>query len=161
MVADRKIWLSFGHRGGYATLRQQPPPPTGPAWQQPHGVLYALSAADLQKLAASERGYRIGAVEVCTYDGRRTSAAAFLSSPLLQLWEPVPPLERYRALLLEGCDAHGLDAEYSAWLRALGATDSRAAAARDARYDACPAQALAQLLAAGAVAGAAWAATRV
>lgn len=157
-VADPHTALEFGHRGGFATLVTLPPPPPEPPatgdlrWRQPPGVLHTLTAADLERLKQREVGYRLAEVLVETRDGRRTTAAAFVSSPLLRLYRPVPPLRRYRDLLLEGARQQGLDAEYVAWLERI-----EVAPAADARHDACPATTLAQLMAASALGAVTWA----
>jgi hypothetical protein len=154
MVADRGTWLSFSHRGGYAALRSSSGgrPGPQPGWQQPHGVLHTLTPADVQRLQGREGGYSLAQLSVETYSGRACTAATFLSSPLLLLSSPVPPTSRYRDLLLEGCRQHALDDDYTAWLEGLEVAP--AGGARDACYDACPADSLAKLLAASAVAAA-------
>ena len=159
VVADRGAWLSFSHRGGYAALQHS----SGgrvpqPGWQQPHGVLHTLTPADVKRLQEREGGYSLAQLPVETYSGWACTATTFLSSPLLLLYSPVPPTARYRDLLLEGCRQHGLDAGYTAWLEGLEVAP--AGGARDARYDACPADSLAQLLAASALAAATWASLR-
>lgn len=168
LVADAVWELSFSHRGGYATLRQlgAGPPPApgpgpvpGPAWRQPHGVLHTLMPADIQRLAAREVGYRQVGVSVRTYGGHAEPAAlAFASSPWLRLRQPVPPPQRYMALLLEGARHHGLDPGYVAWLEGLEAAPP---GPLDERYDACPANALAKLAAVGAAGAVALAAARL
>lgn len=166
MVAQQAcMQLSFSHRGGYATLRQlgaRPPPApgpaAGPAWCQPHGVLHTLTPADLQRLAAREVGYRQVAIPVCTYAGQAVPAAlVFVSSPLLRLYRPVPPTQRYLDLLLEGACHHGLDPSYIAWSEGLEAAPP---GPLDGRYDACPADSLAKLMAVGVAGAAALAAAR-
>lgn len=176
VVADRGTWLSFSHRGGYASLHLQrqlrrlpwpaadcsaastaPPLRAGPAWQQPHGVLHTLRPGDLQRLAGREVGYRAVQLAVFTYRGEACRAAAFVSSPLLQLYRPVPPTRRYRSLLVEGSRQHGLDGSYTAWLEGLEVADGPL----DSRYDACLADTLAKLLAACALAGIGWASAHV
>jgi hypothetical protein len=158
VVSDRGTWLCFGHRGGYATLvqrrrREAVAPPPQPAWQQPHGVLHALRAEDLQQLAQREVGYCLTHLPVQPYThAQPCTAVAFVSSPLLRLYHPAPPRQRYHALLLEGCQHFQLDARYASWLEELDVSDGRLDA-----HDACPADSLAKLLAAGAVAGSAWA----
>lgn len=156
VVEDAAWCLSFRHRGGYATLLRCQGPPLEPAWRQPHGVLHALVPADLERIAAREVGYRLAPLQVRTYGGEARRAAAFVSAPLLQLYRPVPPPRRYLDLLLEGGRQHGLEGGYLAWLASLDACEG----SLDARYDACPADALAKLLAAGAAATAAAWATR-
>lgn len=157
VAADRDLWLSFGHRSGYACVDRRRPPAELQhlCWQQPHGVLHRVTAADLARLQAREVGYKIGQLAVLTYAGELLTAAAFLSSPLLRLAAPVPPPLRYRALLLEGCRQHGLDPDLIAWLEQLEVAPP---GPLDSRYDACPANALAKGVAVGAAAAAAWAA---
>lgn len=158
VVADRELWLCFGHRGGYACVDRQPPPGEHAppiAWQQPHGVLHSVTPADLARLQAREVGYRLGQLTVCTYAGEQLTAAAFLSSPLLRLAAPVPPPLRYRNLLLEGCRQHDLDSAFVAWLECIEVAPP---GPLDCRYDACPADALAKGVAVSAAAAVAWAA---
>ncbi|KAL4430342.1 hypothetical protein ABPG77_002148 [Micractinium sp. CCAP 211/92] len=166
LLADAGMQLSFSHRGGYATLLHLgaggppvPGPAAGPAWRQPHGVLHTLTPADLQKLAAREVGYRQVRIPARTYDGRAVpDALAFVSSPLLHLYQPVAPPRRYLDLLLEGARHHGLDADYVAWLEGLEAAPP---GPLDGRYDACPANSLAKLMAAGMAGAAALAAAHM
>lgn len=166
LLADVGMQLSFSHRGGYATLLHlgagRPHfsvPAAGPAWRQPHGVLHTLTPADFQKLAAREVGYRQVRILARTYDGRPVpDALAFVSSPLLCLYQPVAPPRRYLDLLLEGACHHGLDADYVAWLEGLEAAPP---GPLDGRYDACPANSLAKLMAAGMAGAAAVAAARM
>lgn len=157
MVADRELWLCFGHRGGYACVDRRRPPAQlrHLCWQQPHGVLHSVTPADLARLQAREVGYRLGQLAVCTYAGEQLTAAAFLSSPLLRLAAPVPPPLRYRDLLLEGCRQHELDSAFAAWLECIKVAPP---GPLDRRYDACPADALAKGVAVSAAAGVAWAA---
>lgn len=156
VVADRDVWLTFGHRGGYACIDRRAPPAAlrHLCWRQPHGVLHTVTPADLERLRAREVGYRLGHVLVQTYAGQQHTADAFLSSPLLRLAAPVPPQLRYRDLLLEGCRQHGLEPAFSDWLQTLEVSPT---SPLDRRYDDCPADALAKCLAAGAAAAAAWA----
>ena len=155
VAADRDLWLSFGHRGGYACVDRRRPPAELQhlCWQQPHGVLHRVTAAGLARLQAREVGYKIGQLAVRTYAGELLTAAAFLSSPLLRLATPVPPPLRYRALLLEGCRQHGLDPNLIAWLERLEVAPP---GPLDRRYDDCTADALAKSVAVGAAAAAAW-----
>ena len=153
--------LSFAHRGGYATLLPlhpaQPPPGDALTWPRPPGLLMHVSPEDLQRLRRSEVGYRLASLRVHLPDtGTTTAAAAFVSAPTLRLYRPVPPPGRYRDLLLEGCRQQGLDPEYTAWLESLEVVPP--GGSLDARYDACPANDLAKLLAAGAAAAVGWAA---
>ncbi|KAL4419857.1 hypothetical protein ABPG75_006955 [Micractinium tetrahymenae] len=166
LVEDVTLELSFSHRGGYATLQKLaagsspvPGPALGPAWRQPHGVLHTLTPADLQRLTSREVGYRQIRLAVRTYDGQPVPAAlVFVSSPLLRLYRPVPLPRRYLDLLLEGARHHGLDSDYIAWLESLEAAPP---GPLDACYDACPANTLAKLLAAGAAGAVALAAARM
>lgn len=159
-VDDRCTWLCFGHRGGYATLARQgdaSAAPPQPSWRQPHGVLHALRPEDLQRLSAKEVGYSLTRLAVQPYNrAQPCTAVAFVSSPLLRLYHPAPPPQRYHGLLLEGCRHFQLDERYAAWLAGLDVAEGPLDA-----HDACPADTLAKLLAAGAVAGTCWASTHL
>lgn len=173
VLEDPSLVLSFGHRGGYATVVLAPPssgrglaaePPRAAApqlWRSPvHGVLYSLRPEDLQRLQRWEVGYRRAELAVRTYDGRRHPAATvFQSSPLLRLRAPVPPARRYLALLLAGAREGGLAAEHLAWLEALEGVAVQPSALGAAEYSDTPAESLARGLGAAALLGAStWAA---
>ena len=171
VLEDVSLCLSFVHRGGYATVGPAPPSGGGggPAaaqpravqlWRSPvHGVLYSLHPEDLQRLQRWEVGYQRAELAVRSSDGQRHAAAAvFQSSPLLRLRAPVPPAQRYLALLLEGAREHQLEGGYLAWLEALAGVAVQPSALGAARYSDTPAETLARGLGAAALLGAgAWA----
>lgn len=160
VVLDRDLWLSFGHRGGYACVNQRQPPAElrHLHWRQPHGVLHSVLPTDLARLQAREVGYYLAQLPVGTYAGEQVDATVFLSSPLLRLAAPVPPPYRYHNLLLEGCRQHQLDPDFIEWLQCLEAAPP---GPLDERYDACPADMLAKGIAASAAAAVAWAAAQM
>lgn len=184
VLEDPSLCLSFGHRGGYATVGPQPalggsgggrgrdgPGGGGAAagtaghrpqlWRSPvHGVLYTLLPEDLQRLQRWEVGYRRSELAVLTYGGgaegaeRRRPAAVFQSSPLLRLRAPVAPTHRYLALLLAGAREHQLAGEHLAWLEALQGVAVPPSALGGAAYSDTPAESAARGLGAAAFLGA-------
>jgi hypothetical protein len=84
-----------------------------------HGVLYALSRADLGRLAGAEGGYSLKEVDVVTYGGRRERALSFVSGAMATLPADVRPTERYLSALREGAADHHLDPTWQAWLSGL------------------------------------------
>ncbi|CAM9599113.1 unnamed protein product [Scytosiphon promiscuus] len=117
---EAEICVCFCHRAGYATLVQKPgPPQTWKASPGAHGVLHAISADDLNTIAASENGYRKRLVEVATTTGEKDIAVCFVSNPSQTLPTSVPPTSRYLALLLEGAMYHGVNEAYTSWLAGL------------------------------------------
>jgi hypothetical protein len=91
-VRDPAVRLVFKHRGGYSTLQQLDAQAAQqgryrPYMEHVHGVVYALTTADLQALAKKEGGYQVvdiqvrgassGLCDVCTRrSGRRACCAA-------------------------------------------------------------------------------------
>lgn len=84
-----------------------------------HGVLYALSRADLGRLAAAEGGYSLKEVDVVTYGGRRARALTFVSGAMASLPSDVRPTERYLSAIREGAADHHLEPLWQAWLSGL------------------------------------------
>lgn len=147
-IIDPNVFLVFGHRGGFATLHQvqdssahspnlrwfetllSSPETETLLYQQPYGVVYDISEAQLRKIERYEVGYQCQGVRVQllhTGPGRSfltqqeyhsIEAVAFVSSPWLTLRRPVAPPERYRDLLLQGAREKGLGA-FGDWLSSL------------------------------------------
>jgi hypothetical protein len=128
-VRDPAVRLVFKHRGGYSTLQQLDAQAAQqvryrPYMQHVHGVVYALSTADLQALAKKEGGYQLVDIQVETYDGFTVTAKTFVSSPLALLPAEVAPTERYAKLLREGAAENYLDPLYQAWLSSIDTVPS-------------------------------------
>jgi len=88
----------------------------------------------------------------CTGNGSSIVAMAFVSSWALLLRRPVVPVARYRDLILEGAEHHGLDSEYLEWLKFLPTVPSSAMGTADYRNtpSETAAKAIAMLMAIGA-----------
>jgi hypothetical protein len=84
------------------------------------GALYLLSAADCDRLDASEGVgfglYRRTPIEIRTSTGEGVPAFTYQSSAVTDGRRPSP---RYMGLLLEGARQHGLPAEWIAFLEGL------------------------------------------
>ena len=118
--------LAFAHRGGYATLIEEPLKSDrsdhGPGrlyHPGPHGVLYTLTSTEFDQIASRETGYRTINLVVETSVGKQVAARAFQSQKLLRLRESLPPRQQYLDLMLHGAREHGLCDEYCRWLRAV------------------------------------------
>jgi hypothetical protein len=90
------------------------------------GVAYAVSADDLAHIELTEGvlidNYRRMMVEVTPLAGSGPAIAAVtLASNRRDA--SLRPSRRYMAMLIEGAEAHGLPAEYVAWLRCCPAVD--------------------------------------
>jgi hypothetical protein len=90
------------------------------------GVAYAVTASDLEHIDFSEGvlidNYRRVPVRIVTLAASPLELDAFtLASPRRD--PALRPSRRYMALLIEGAEAHGLPAEYVAWLRSCPAGD--------------------------------------
>lgn len=84
------------------------------------------TASMARKLLASDTARKSESEEDCSTstDGggarpRSVTATAFVSRPMLQLRQAVPPTERYLQLLRQGARERGLGAGYSAWLHSV------------------------------------------
>eukprot|EP00877_Chromochloris_zofingiensis_P001162 jgi/Chrzof1/11046/Cz05g21180.t1 len=121
-VVNDNIRMVFKHRGGYATLETIDVTKDAkfPCYSQHvHGVLYRVSKDDMNKLITKEGGYVLKELEVETYDGKRVTAAAFVSSPFATLAGEVQPTEKYMRLLRDGASDNYLDPVYQAWLSSI------------------------------------------
>jgi len=131
--------------------------PAGGAGAHPshvHGVLYALSRADLGRLAGAEGGYSLKEVDVVTYGGRRARALTFVSGAMATLPADVKPTERYLSAVREGAADNHLEPLWQAWLSGLETVPS---AGLGREYFDSPSRHLGTLfLAAAALALAAW-----
>eukprot|EP00903_Cladosiphon_okamuranus_P013820 g12862.t1 len=134
--AGEGLSMCFCHRAGYATLAPKPGPPQ--SWEASpgtHGVVHAISSSDLNKIAASENGYRQRLVEVETPAGERDVAVCFVSVPSQMLLTSVPPTSRYLSLLQDGAAYHGVNERYSRWLEQLPSVPSEQEAASPERIN--------------------------
>ena len=100
---------------------------------QPFGVIHELSADDFAKVCQREIGYRISKVTVECLDcdpPQRITVDAFTSAWGMELRDgALPPTARYKRLLLEGLEHHGIrryegGARYVDWVHELPTVDS-------------------------------------
>mmetsp|Transcript_3715 Transcript_3715/g.7991 ORF Transcript_3715/g.7991 Transcript_3715/m.7991 type:complete len:320 (-) Transcript_3715:1139-2098(-) len=122
IVCDTNVRMLFKHRGGYATLQALPPNQQQlyPSLSEHvHGVLYRLRKEEMRKLQRREGGYKLGQMQVETYDGTRVKAWVFVSSPWALLPHEVSPTESYMRKLREGAADQFLDPMHQAWLSSV------------------------------------------
>jgi gamma-glutamylcyclotransferase len=81
------------------------------------GALYALDREDWPRLDDCERGYARIEIEVVLLDGERATAQTYHSDHLTD----AAAAAWYKQLIVDGAHAHGLPAEWCAWLDALPA----------------------------------------
>ncbi len=129
-----------GRGGGGDDDGDAAPPSPWPA--APHGVLYGLNPGDWSALVKAEAGYGVRTVRVVPYragaraaqqpvgspppppPGTPITALAFTSSRWATLRAgSLPPRAAYRAKLVAGARARGLDGGYTAWLAGLPVAD--------------------------------------
>jgi hypothetical protein len=155
LVDETYRFISFEHRAAYATLI------TTRRWlgnaelqcERPFGVVLEIGLDDFERLKEREVGYRVRPVMVQLLDTTLDSSDildglehadglvvvdAFVSAPGMDLMDgPLPPTHRYRELLRDGLEEHGVarfegGGGYVRWVRDLPSVDT----ARDAAYGA-------------------------
>jgi len=83
-----------------------------------HGVLHVMSEEDLAKLDRIEVGYKKVLVSVRCYDASIVQAWAYkFKEP--ESNEKFKPTQRYIDIIAFGCEYHGVDAAYVAFLRSV------------------------------------------
>ncbi|KAF8072515.1 CDC14A [Scenedesmus sp. PABB004] len=109
--------------------RRQPPPGGQPCV---HGVLFRISAAEWERVKATEGvgssavGYQVVPVRCRLYAGGEASALTLRGAPasLHAAGRRVQPSARYLGLVREGAAHHGLEPSYQAWLASLQSFDA-------------------------------------
>lgn len=148
LADDETKRISFSHRAAYATLirgeekekrcesqKSQKSQKTDATLthEQPFGVIHELTADDFAKVCQREVGYRLSKVMVERLDcdpPEYITVDAFTSAGGMELRDgPLPPTTRYRSLLLEGLEHHGIrryegGAQYVDWVQELPTVDS-------------------------------------
>ncbi len=147
LADDETNHISFAHRAAYATLVRGDGSHRGEKMdatltrERPFGVIHELTADDFAKVSQREVGYRVSKVTVERLDRdppEYITVDAFTSAAGMELRDgPLPPTARYRSLLLEGLEHHGIrhyegGAQYVGWVQALPTADS---VGSDPRYD--------------------------